>query len=112
MASKAWPIACALDAHADTGAYAGPFAPKCVDTALAAALYMDHGMVVGGTRGWPALYTRRNPAASVSQPPRPVPMMTPKREGSTAPAMLACVAASSAAINAKRLNRSKPLNAP
>src|SRR5438445_12924274 len=99
-------MACALDAHAETGVYAGPFAPKCADTALAAALYIDHGMVVGATRDPPSLYTRRNPASSVSQPPSPVPMITPKRSGSTAPRTLACSAASSAAISAKRLKRS------
>ena len=31
-------------------AYAGPLAPKCVDTALAAALYIDQAIIVGGTR--------------------------------------------------------------
>ena len=50
MACAASPIACALDAHAETTEYDTPFAPSFVDTADDAALYIDVGMPSGGMR--------------------------------------------------------------
>ena len=44
IACTASPIACALDAQAETTAYDSPFAPNFVETARAAALYIDNGI--------------------------------------------------------------------
>ena len=53
IAWKARPIACALDAHAETTRVRRrPSRLNFVATALAAALYIDIGIDVGGMRGW------------------------------------------------------------
>src|SRR5215208_2283083 len=82
IAATASPSACALEAHAETTAYETPFAWYFVEIALAAALYIDEAIDVGGMRACDSLYMRRYPASSVSQPPRPVPTREPMRSGS------------------------------
>src|SRR5512141_1189847 len=113
IAAAASPIACVPEAHAETTAYDGPLAWCFVATALAAALYIDAAIDVGGMRGEPSPYIRLYPASSVSQPPRPVPMIEPMRWGGRARvSTLASAAASAAAISANREKRSNPRCCP
>jgi len=63
------PIACALEAHAETWVRFGPFSPNCIETWAEPAFAMSIGTRNGDSRLGPRFSMSRTCSTSVSSPP-------------------------------------------
>ncbi len=94
------PIACELEAQADTWVRLGPLRPNCIETCADPAFAMSMGTRNGDRRDGPRFSINRIESMSVSRPPTPVAMAVPTRSGSDTFSSLASFSAWLAAATA------------